>query len=135
MKKKLNILTYGTFDVLHRGHIQLLKRAKAMGGKLVVALSSDAFNRIKGKVSVFSYNDRKLILENLRLVDLVIPEKKWEQKEDDIKKYDIDVFVMGADWRGKFNHLSKLCKVVYLPRTRGISTTLLKSRMAKIKRL
>lgn len=133
MKKNTRILTYGTFDVLHRGHIRLLKRAKALGDYLVVALSTDNFNRIKGKTSVFSYAERKLILENLRIVDKVIPEKNWAQKSRDIKKHGIDVFVMGDDWRGKFDELKPHCKVVYLRRTDGISTTLLKQKMAQIK--
>lgn len=136
MKKKPTIvLTYGTFDVIHRGHIQLLKRAKALGDKLIVGLSADSFNKIKGKISVFSYKDRKLILENLRFVDAIIPETKWQQKQNDIIKNKVDIFVMGSDWCGKFDELKKFCKVVYLPRTRGISTTLLKKRMSKIKRV
>src|SRR5690606_33207090 len=99
MKKKIRVLTYGTFDVLHRGHIRLLQRARALGDHLTVAISTDAFNRVKGKKSVFPFKERKLILENLRLVDQVIPEKTWEQKIDDVKKHKIDVFVMGDDWR------------------------------------
>lgn len=129
------VLTYGTFDVLHRGHIRLLKRARALGDHLIVGLSTDEFNRGKGKTSVFSYEDRALILSNLRLVDSVIPERNWEQKVRDIKRHKVDIFVMGDDWAGKFDHLSEFCKVVYLSRTNGISTTQIKQRMAKVKKL
>ena len=97
------VLTYGTYDLLHVGHINLLKRARALGDKLVVALSTDDFNAGKGKRAIFPYAERKQILESLRFVDLVIPEKNWEQKEEDIKKYDVDVFVMGDDWKGIIN--------------------------------
>jgi len=135
MKKVTKVLTYGTFDVLHRGHIRLLQRAKALGGHLTVAISTDDFNLIKGKKSVFPYAERKLILENMRLVDKVIPEKHWDQKISDVKKYKIDIFVMGDDWRGKFDFLKPYCKVVYLKRTTGISTTQIKRRMAAIKQL
>ncbi len=134
-KNKKKILTYGTFDVLHRGHINLLKRARALGDYLVVALSSDGFNKIKGKTSVFPYAERKLILENLWMVDLVIPERTWSQKPKDIKRLGIDTFVMGDDWVGKFDELKAFCEVVYLPRTTGISTTQIKERMAKIKKI
>ncbi|MBP6505945.1 MAG: adenylyltransferase/cytidyltransferase family protein [Opitutaceae bacterium] len=129
------VLTYGTFDVLHRGHIRLLTRARALGDYLVVGLSSDSFNQSKGKTSVFCYRDRELILKSLRQVDLVTRENSWEQKIHDIKKHDIDIFVIGDDWAGKFDHLRKYCQVVYLPRTTGISTTALKRKMAKIKKL
>ena len=128
------VITYGTFDVLHRGHIRLLKRAKALGDHLTVAVSTDAFNKKKGKVSVFSYADRKALLENLRMVDLVIPESRWEQKREDIERLGIDIFVMGNDWEGKFDDLKEVCQVVYLPRTKGISTSKLKQRMAKVNR-
>ncbi|WP_162150782.1 glycerol-3-phosphate cytidylyltransferase [Acholeplasma equifetale] len=120
MKK---ILTYGTFDLLHIGHINILKRAKAIGDYLIVGVSTDQFNAIKGKKSVYSYEDRKQIVEAIKYVDLVIPENNWEQKIDDIKKYGIDIFVMGDDWRGKFDYLKEYCEVVYLPRTSNISTT------------
>jgi len=126
MKK---ILTYGTFDLLHRGHINLLKRAKEMGDYLVVGLSSDEFNIIKNKRSFYSYEERKLVLEAIRYVDLVIPEQTWEQKEQDVIDHEIDVFVMGDDWGGKFDHLKKQCEVVYLPRTSGISTTQVKAHL------
>lgn len=120
MKK---VITYGTFDLLHRGHINLLKRAREMGDYLVVGLSSDGFNAVKHKKSFYSYEERKLVLEAVRYVDLVIPENDWEQKERDIREHGIDVFVMGDDWEGKFDHLKELCEVVYLPRTEGVSTT------------
>jgi glycerol-3-phosphate cytidylyltransferase len=125
MKK---ILTYGTFDLLHRGHINLLKRAKAMGDFLIVGLSTDEFNTLKNKRSFYSYEERKLVLEAVRYVDLVIPEDNWEQKVNDITEYDVDVFVIGDDWQGKFDDLKSQCEVVYLPRTSGISTTQTKAR-------
>lgn len=130
MKK---ILTYGTFDLLHVGHINILKRAKELGDYLVVAVSTDEFNAIKNKKSYFSYEDRKKIVEAIRYVDLVIPEETWEQKKDDIKKYDIDVVVMGNDWEGsdKFEYLKEYAEVVYLPRTEGISTTQIKKGLNK----
>lgn len=129
------ILTYGTFDVLHRGHIRLLKRAKKLGDYLIVAISTDKFNRIKGKCSVFPYQERKWILEHLEMVDKVIPENRWEQKISDVKKHKIDVFVMGDDWKGKFDYLKPYCRVTYLKRTVGISTTQIKQRIAAMKQL
>lgn len=121
------VITYGTFDILHYGHINLLKRAKALGDYLIVVLSSDEFNKLKNKTSYYSYEQRKIILEACRYVDLVVPEHNWEQKRDDVKKYQIDIFVMGDDWTGKFDFLSDLCEVVYLPRTPDISTTKVKT--------
>ncbi|EEW18983.1 tagD [Listeria monocytogenes FSL R2-503] len=129
MKK---VITYGTFDLLHWGHIHLLKRAKALGDYLIVAISSDEFNRIKHKEAYHSYEHRKLIIEAIRYVDEVIPENNWEQKRDDIEKYGIDVFVMGDDWEGEFDFLKEVCEVVYLPRTEGISTSQIKDEL-KIK--
>jgi glycerol-3-phosphate cytidylyltransferase len=126
MKK---ILTYGTFDLLHRGHINLLKRAKEMGDFLIVGLSTDSFNDLKNKRSFYSYEERKLVLEAIRYVDLVIPELTWEQKEQDVIDHGIDTFVMGDDWQGKFDHLKKQCEVVYLERTSGISTTQIKTNL------
>lgn len=117
------VITYGTFDVLHFGHINLLKRAKGLGDYLIVGLSTDEFNAIKGKKSYYSYEQRKSILEGLRFVDLVIPENDWAQKENDIQKYQADIFVMGNDWEGKFDELKVLCEVIYLPRTEGVSST------------
>ena len=123
------VITYGTFDLIHYGHINLLKRAKAQGDYLVVALSSDEFNAGKGKKSYFTYEERKARLEAIRYVDMVIPEESWEQKVTDVEKYDIDVFVMGDDWEGKFDFLKDKCEVVYLPRTPEISTTKIKNEL------
>lgn len=125
------IMTYGTFDLLHYGHINILKRSKSLGDYLIVGLSSDEFNELKGKKSVMSYEERKEILESIRYVDKVIKESSWEQKVDDIIKYNIDVFVIGDDWEGKFDFLKEYCEVVYLPRTKSISTTLLKEIIEK----
>ena len=124
------VITYGTYDLLHYGHIELLRRAKALGDYLVVVLSSDEFNAGKGKKAYFSYEERKAMLEAIRYVDLVVPELTWDQKPEDVRKYDIDVFVMGDDWTGKFDgQLAGLCDVVYLPRTPEISTTQIKNDM------
>ena len=124
MKK---VITYGTFDLLHYGHINLLKRAKSLGDYLIVALSTNEFNQIKGKSSYFSYEERKKLLESIRFVDLVIPENSWEQKISDIKEFKVDVFVMGDDWAGKFDDLKQYCDVVYLSRTPEVSTTGIKN--------
>ena len=121
------VITYGTYDLLHYGHINLLKRARALGDYLVVALSTDEFNTVeKNKTTYFSYEERKYLLESLRYVDLIIPENGWEQKRDDVRLYEIDTFVMGDDWEGKFDFLSDLCEVVYLARTPEISTSKIK---------
>lgn len=128
MKK---VLTYGTFDLLHWGHINLLKRAKELGDYLIVGVSTDEFNLLKHKESYHSYEERKLILEVIKYVDEVIPEENWEQKISDIKKYDIDIFVMGNDWEGKFDFLKNECEVIYLERTPGISTTKIKKDLKK----
>ena len=127
MKK---IITYGTFDLLHYGHINLLERAKAKGDYLVVGLSTDEFNKLKGKVAYFSYAERKKILEAIKFVDEVIPEDNWGQKERDIVEHNIDLFVMGNDWDGKFDYLSVECNVEYLTRTEGISTTDIKKELS-----
>jgi len=122
------IITYGTYDLLHYGHINLLRRARELGDYLVVALSTDEFNsREKSKKTYFSYEVRKHILEAIRYVDLVIPEESWGQKRDDIIKHQIDTFVIGNDWEGKFDFLKDICNVVYLPRTEEISTTKIKN--------
>jgi glycerol-3-phosphate cytidylyltransferase len=126
------ILTYGTFDLLHSGHIHLLQRAKALGDYLIVGLSTDEFNKMKNKTSYYPYSVRKLILESCRYVDLIIPENNWEQKKSDILLYQVDVFVMGDDWQGKFDFLKKYCQVIYLPRTPDISTTKIKQDMGFI---
>jgi len=130
MKK---VITYGTFDLLHWGHINLLKRAKALGDYLVVAISTDEFNDLKNKKAYHSFENRKMILEAIRYVDEVIPENTWEQKKDDIIREGIDTFVMGDDWEGKFDELSQYCDVVYLPRTIGISTSMIKKDLTKVK--
>lgn len=123
------ILTYGTFDLLHYGHIRILKRAKELGDYLVVALSTDEFNATKGKKAYHSYETRKKMLEAIRYVDLVIPENNWEQKIQDVKDYKIDVVVMGDDWAGsdKFDYLKEYCEVIFLERTPGVSTTMIKN--------
>jgi glycerol-3-phosphate cytidylyltransferase len=121
------IITYGTFDVLHAGHIRLLQRARALGDQLIVALSNDAFNAKKHKSALLDYQNRKIVLESIRYVDLVIEEGCWEQKVDDIRKYNVDTFVIGDDWEGHFDSLKQYCKVVYLPRTEGISSTDIRS--------
>jgi glycerol-3-phosphate cytidylyltransferase len=128
MKK---IITYGTFDLMHRGHINILRRAKELGDFLVVGLSTDEFNSKKDKKSFFNFNDRKLILESIKYVDLVIEEKDWLQKESDIQKHNISVFVMGDDWDGKFDFLKSHCQVVYLERTKDISTSKIKMELGK----
>lgn len=122
------VLTYGTFDLLHYGHIRLLKRAKALGDYLIVALSTEEFNEIKGKKTYHNYETRKEMLEAIRYVDLVIPEENWEQKINDVEEYKVDVVVMGGDWAGsdRFEYLKDYCEVVYLDRTEGISTTKIK---------
>lgn len=122
------ILTYGTFDLLHYGHIRLLKRAKAMGDYLIVALSTDEFNAGKGKKAYHTYETRKKMLEAIRYVDLVIPEESWEQKINDVKEYHVDTVVMGGDWAGsdKFDYLKDYCELVFLDRTPGVSTTQIK---------
>ncbi len=126
------VITYGTFDLLHYGHINLLRRAKAQGDYLVVALSTDRFNwEDKGKKCYFTYEERKAMLEAIRYVDLVIPEDNWDQKRTDVDEYNIDVFVMGDDWEGKFDFLKEQCQVVYLPRTPEISTTKIKTELQK----
>ena len=123
------VITYGTFDLFHIGHLNLLKRAKALGDYLIVAVSSDEFNLGKGKVCQIKDTDRMQIVEAIRYVDKVIPETSWEQKIEDVKKYHVDVVVMGDDWKGKFDFLKDYCEVVYLPRTEGISTTQLKDEL------
>lgn len=126
------IITYGTFDLLHYGHINLLRRAKELGDYLIVAISTDDFNwNMKNKKCYFSYEQRKQMVEAIRYVDLVIPEESWEQKREDVKQYQIDTFVMGDDWEGKFDFLSDICEVVYLPRTPEISTTQIKKELKK----
>ncbi|MFZ0075106.1 glycerol-3-phosphate cytidylyltransferase [Exiguobacterium sp. RIT452] len=126
MKK---VITYGTFDLLHWGHINILKRAKEMGDYLVVAISTDEFNRLKHKESYHSFENRKLILESIRYVDEVIAENNWDQKISDVQEHQIDTFVMGDDWKGEFDFLKEYCEVVYLSRTEGISTSQIKTEL------
>lgn len=122
------VITYGTFDLLHYGHINLLRRAKQLGDYLIVALSTDEFNLYsKSKTCYFNYEKRRALLEAIRYVDLVIPENNWEQKAEDAKLYHVNTFVMGDDWEGKFDYLKEHCEVVYLPRTPEISTTQIKN--------
>lgn len=127
MKK---VLTYGTYDLFHIGHLNLLKRAKALGDYLIVGVSSDAFNAEKGKKCQIPDKDRMEIVKAIRYVDEVIPENSWDQKIKDVVDNDVDVFVMGDDWKGKFDFLKPYCEVVYLPRTEGISTTQLKDELS-----
>ncbi len=127
MKK---VITYGTFDLLHYGHVNLLQRAKEFGDYLIVALSTDEFNwQEKQKVCYFNFEERKRLLEAIRYVDLVIPENCWEQKVNDVKEFRVDTFVIGNDWEGKFDFLKSYCEVIYLPRTPEISTTQIKENL------
>ena len=129
MKK---IITYGTFDLFHIGHLEILRRAKELGDYLVVVISTDEFNwDEKQKKCIYPYEDRAEIVKAIRYVDEVIPETCWEQKKTDVAKHDIDVFVMGDDWEGKFDFLNDQCEVVYLPRTAGISSTQIKTELGK----
>ena len=123
MKK---VITYGTFDLFHFGHLELLRRAKELGDYLVVAVSTDEFNTTKGKKCVYPYEHRSKIVAAIKYVDKVIPEKNWEQKRKDISAYNIHIFTIGDDWRGKFDELSDICNIVYIKRTKGISTSNLK---------
>ncbi len=131
MSKGKLILTYGTYDLLHYGHVMLLRRARALGDSLAVGLSSEEFNAIKGKKSAMSYDERKSLLEELRCVDEVFPEHNWEQKTGDIQRLGASVLVMGDDWQGKFDHFGKFCDVVYLSRTPEISSTLLRKALSE----
>lgn len=120
------IITYGTFDMFHIGHLNLLETLAAMGQRVIVGVSTDEFNEKKGKKILIPYEQRARIVKNIRFVDEVIPECSWEQKRDDVVKYEVDIFAIGEDWKGEFDFLSDLCDVQYLPRTRDISTTELK---------
>ncbi len=124
-------ITYGTFDLFHIGHLKLLERIKGMCSNLIVAVSTDEFNEIKGKKCVIPYEQRAAIVSGIKYVDKVIPENNWEQKLTDVEKYNVDCFVMGNDWEGKFDFLKEKCEVIYLPRTDGISTTELKTKLSK----
>lgn len=128
MMRVKRVITYGTFDVLHVGHINLLRRASALGNYLIVGLSTDEFNTLKHKEALMPYAERKTILKSLRFVDHVIPERTWEQKRRDIRRFRIDTFVMGSDWRGAFDDLKDICEVVYLERTKHVSSSALKAK-------
>jgi glycerol-3-phosphate cytidylyltransferase len=129
MKK---VLTYGTYDLLHDGHIHLLRRARELGDYLVVGLSTNEFNTLKHKEAIMTFDQRRLLLESLKYVDEVIPEETWEQKISDIQKHNISIFVMGNDWEGEFDFLKDYCEVIYLPRTPDVSTTQLKQRINEL---
>lgn len=120
------VLTYGTFDLFHIGHLNLLQRLKELGDVLVVGVSTDEFNASKGKQTIVSFQDRLRIVQNIKCVDLAIAESSWDQKRDDIQKHDVSVFGIGDDWKGKFDELADLCEVVYLPRTADVSSTSMK---------
>lgn len=128
-KKYNTCITYGTYDMFHVGHLNLLKRIKDLCSNLIVAVSTDEFNELKGKKCVIPYEQRAAIVAGIKYVDKVIPEQCWEQKRYDIDKYSVDCFVMGDDWKGKFDLLADKCEVLYLPRTDGISTTELKEKL------
>lgn len=128
------VLTYGTYDLFHIGHVLLLKRLRAMGDRLIVGCSTDAFNATKGKTAVMPYPARRDILEACRYVDLVIPETDWDQKPGDIRTHDVQLFAMGDDWAGHFDFLSDYCEVTYLPRTPNVSTTELRLKSEELRR-
>ncbi len=135
MTSNKTILTYGTFDLFHIGHLRLLQRLKMMGNRLIVGVSSDEFNSLKGKKTIIPFEQRKEILSAIDLIDVVIEEKSWDQKPDDIKKYNVDIFAMGDDWKGKFDELNAFCEVVYLERTESVSSTDIKSALTAIYKL
>jgi len=124
---KKTVITYGTFDLFHIGHLKLLQRLSKLGDRLIVAVSTDEFNSIKGKKTIIPFEHRAEIVQNIKYVNMVIPEISWEQKIEDIKKYNVDIFVIGSDWKGKFDFLKEYCEVIYLERTEGISSTQLKN--------
>ena len=129
MQSSKKIITYGTFDLFHIGHLRLLQKVKKLAHHVTVAISTDEFNAIKGKKTLIPYDQRKEIVENIKCVDKVIPETCWEQKVDDIKKYEINIFAIGNDWQGKFDFLEDYCEVIYLSRTDDISSTEIKKQM------
>ncbi|WP_404971983.1 adenylyltransferase/cytidyltransferase family protein [Vibrio campbellii] len=126
------VITYGTFDLFHVGHIRLLRRLRSLGDRLIVGISSDSFNELKGKKSFFSYEERAEIVASCRYVDEVFPENDWSQKAIDIQKFEAHIFAMGDDWAGEFDSLCEFCEVVYLPRTENISTTDIKKALARV---
>lgn len=129
------ILTYGTFDMFHVGHVRLIQRLAELGGRLIVGVSTDEFNLQKGKRAIFTYPYRAEIISSLKGVDHVIPEEAWEQKSEDIRRHDVNMLAMGEDWAGKFDHLKDLCEVRYLPRTRNVSTTSIKTAIDRLSSL
>jgi len=131
LKTKKTIITYGTFDMFHIGHLKILQRLSALGDRLIVAVSTDEFNKKKGKKTLIPFEQRAEIIENIKCVDKVIPELTWDQKVEDVEKYDVDVFAMGDDWIGKFDFLNEYCEVLYLERTENISSTDLKKSLRK----
>ncbi|MEN8138611.1 MAG: glycerol-3-phosphate cytidylyltransferase [Bacteroidota bacterium] len=135
LEKNKTLITYGTFDLFHIGHVRLLKRIKERGDKLIVAVSTDEFNRTKGKKTIIPFDQRIEIVKAIKYVDEVIPENNWDQKKDDIIKYNVDEFVMGGDWEGKFDDLKKHCEVSYLPRTKEISSSELKNSLREISKI
>ncbi len=128
-KQVRTVITYGTFDLFHIGHLKILQRAKMLGDRLIVGISTDDFNLKKNKKTVIPYHERAEIISNIKFVDDVLPESSWEQKSNDIIQHNVDIFVMGHDWEGKFDFLSEYCEVTYLPRTKGISTTKIKTHL------
>ncbi|MGY6587768.1 MAG: adenylyltransferase/cytidyltransferase family protein [Wenzhouxiangella sp.] len=131
-KKGKTILTYGTFDMFHVGHVRLIQRMAELGERVIVGVSTDAFNLKKGKRAIFSYHYRAEIISALKGVDHVIPEESWEQKVEDIRRHDVDILVMGEDWAGKFDHLRAWCEIRYLPRTQNVSTTTIRAAIDKL---
>ena len=134
-KETQTIITYGTFDLFHIGHVNLLKRAKEMGSRLIVGVSTDEFNQQKGKTTLVPFEHRAAVVASCRYVDQVIAEVSWEQKEQDIRQYGVDIFVIGDDWQGKFDDLKAFCEVQYLPRTRNISSSSIKQAMQVLAQL
>ncbi|WP_042428153.1 adenylyltransferase/cytidyltransferase family protein [Comamonas granuli] len=128
------VLTYGTFDLFHIGHLNLLRRLRALGDRLIVGVSTDEFNALKGKKTIIGFDDRIEIVRNLKCVDMAIPEDNWEQKVDDIRGHGVSIFGMGSDWEGRFDELKAHCEVVYLPRTEGVSSTQIKKTLQVLDR-
>ncbi|WP_366935351.1 adenylyltransferase/cytidyltransferase family protein [Ignavibacterium sp.] len=127
---KKTAITYGTFDLFHYGHLRLFQRIKEFSDYLIVAVSTDEFNQLKGKKTIIPFENRIEIVKNIRYVDKVIAEESWDQKLNDIKNYNVNFLVMGDDWKGKFDELNNYCEVIYLPRTDGISSSLLKNSLS-----
>jgi glycerol-3-phosphate cytidylyltransferase len=124
------VLTYGTFDLLHAGHLNLLQRARGLGDRLAVGISTNEFNASKGKKTIIGFEDRLEIVRSIRYVDEVFPESCWDQKVEDVRRFNASIFVMGDDWEGKFDFLQEVCEVVYLPRTPGVSSTYLRAKVS-----